>query len=261
MKCQLKMDCFFGESAWYFLTPCEATSSAESLLGIAKCQERARQGEWWPGLLAQLEQLTKNCQECCKAQNQGAKQLLPSPLPDLPLQKVGTDLFKWDSKTYLVVFSQFIQISKLTGSTTEVIDHTKSIFAKHGIPEVVISDNGPQYASQFAWEYGSSHATISPLYPQGNGEAEEAVRTVEELRTLHIEPHLYSAAIVHQSCLHPANCPTTRQFLIPVVPDKDKLREKDEHRQEHNFKNNHRASSLPPLIQGTEYGSQTRILS
>ena len=69
------------------------------------------------------------------------------------------------------------------------------------------------------------------------------------IRTVHIEPHLYSAAIVHRSCLCPANSP------IPLgnvsfqwyQREKDKLREKDEHWQEHNFKNNHRASSLPPL--------------
>ncbi len=56
--------------------------------------ERARQSVWWPGHSAQLEQLVKNCRECCKTQSQRDEPLLPSALPELPFQKVGTDLFE-----------------------------------------------------------------------------------------------------------------------------------------------------------------------
>jgi transposase InsO family protein len=158
-------------------------------LGIAKCRERACQAVWWPGLSAQLEQLVKNCRECCKNQKPSAEPLCPSTLPDLPFQKVATDLFEWNNKPYLLVvdyYSRFVEIAKLSGSTaTEVITHTKSIFAQHGIQEVVVSDNSPQYSSaaytQFVREYGFSHMMSSPLYPQGNGEAEKAVRTVKDL--------------------------------------------------------------------------------
>lgn len=48
-----------------------------------------------------------------------------------------------------------------------------------------MSDNGPQYAcalfKDFASEYGFTHLTSSPRYPQGNGEAEWAVGTVKGL--------------------------------------------------------------------------------
>ena len=49
----------------------------------------------------------------------------------------------------------------------------------------VLHSRGPQYASKefkaFATNYGFTHVTSSPLYPQSNGEAERAVRTAAYL--------------------------------------------------------------------------------
>ena len=51
-------------------------------------------------------------------------------------------------KDYLLIVdyhTKYPEISLLSDTTSViVIKHTKSIFARHGIPEVVISDNGPQ---------------------------------------------------------------------------------------------------------------------
>ena len=60
----------------------------------------------------------------------------------------------------------------------------KKIFARFGIPETVMCDNGPQYISQefeqFAKSYGFTHVTSSPLFPQSNGQAERTVQTVKK---------------------------------------------------------------------------------
>ena len=142
---------------------------------------------WWPVLCTAVA-ASQKLQRMLQKKKPSAEPLCPSTLPDLPFQKVATDLFEWNNKPYLLVvdyYSRFVEIAKLSGSTATVITHTKSIFAQHGIQEVVVSDNSPQYSSaaytQFVREYGFSHMMSSPLYPQGNGEAEKAVRTVKDL--------------------------------------------------------------------------------
>lgn len=176
--------------------------------GITRCRDRARQSVWWPGLSTQLENLVTNCETCCKNQKQQTQPLVPSQLPDLPWQKVGTDLFEWRNKHFLLIvdyYSQYIEIAKLSQTTAEeVILHTKSIFARHGIPEIVFSDNGPQYTAdvfeKFASDYQFQHETSSPYFPQSNGEAERAVKTVKEMLTKSKDPYtwLCSATVPHQ---------------------------------------------------------------
>ena len=75
--------------------------------GIHKCRQRASQSVWWPGLSKQLEELVKNCRECCKHQNQRAEPLNPSKMPELPWQKVGSDLFEWNKSTYLLIVEYY----------------------------------------------------------------------------------------------------------------------------------------------------------
>jgi transposase InsO family protein len=73
------------------------------------------------------------------------------------------------------------------GSTTStiIIDKLRQIFARHGILEIVKSDNGPQYSSaEFAkvaasWKF--SDVTSSPKYPQSNGLAKKTVQTAKKM--------------------------------------------------------------------------------
>lgn len=102
---------------------------------------------------------------------------------------MGTDLFHLNDKDYLVVidyYSNYPEIAQLSSTSADcVITHIKSFFARHGIPQSVVSDNGPQYNCrefrQFAEQYGFQHNTSSPLYPQANGKADKGVQIVKRL--------------------------------------------------------------------------------
>ena len=167
-------------------------------------------------------------------------------------------------------YSRWIEIARLNNlSAEEVILHTRSIFARHGIPETVISDNGPQFASeaytQFSREYGFEHLTSSPYFPQSNGEAERAVQTVKALLQKSCDPYRallayratplqngYSPAELIMSRKLRTTIPLVRKQRVPKVVEYPAIAEKDEYikeRQRENFNSRHGAkesSSLSP---------------
>lgn len=78
--------------------------------------------------------------------------MLPTEFPSRLWSTVGADLFQTENKHYLVIvdyFSRYFQAAKLTSTTSEaVIEHFKSIFARHRTPDKVRSDNRPQFVSE-----------------------------------------------------------------------------------------------------------------
>lgn len=61
----------------------------------------------------------------------------------------------------------------------------KDIFKRHGIPDLVMSDNGSEFASntfkQFSSEWNFQHVTSSPGYAQSNGQSERFVQVVKNM--------------------------------------------------------------------------------
>jgi len=124
--------------------------------------------------------------------------LIPFDLPDYPWQKIGSNLFFFNEANYLLAvdyFSRYIEAIKLIATTSQsIIEGLKSMFLHHGIPETIISDNGPQYSSQkfadFASLYNFCHITSSPHYPQSNRQAERAVQILKKLLKASDDPYL-----------------------------------------------------------------------
>ena len=207
--------------------------------GSTKCRQRAKESVWWPGIRSDIDDRISNCPTCCKHRLQHPEPLIPSQLPSRPWQKIATDLFEWKKTDY------YIEVAKLTStSATSVITHLKSIFSHHGIPESVVSDNGPQYSAlafeEFAKEYGFSHTTSSPKYPQANGTAERAVKTVKRILLKNQDPYLamltyratplengYSPAELLMGRKLRTTLPQTTKQLEPSLPITDQLREKE----------------------------------
>ena len=60
----------------------------------------------------------------------------------------------------------------------------RGLFAVHGLPDQVVSDNGPQFVSkEFQWfmkENGIKHTRCAPYHPSSNGLAEQFVQTLKK---------------------------------------------------------------------------------
>ena len=237
--------------------------------GINKSR-RATQSVCWPRL---YKDLVNNCPTCCKMQCQQAEPLIPIPLPTLPWQNVGVDLFEYKKSSYVIVmdyFSGFIDTAKLISTNSSaVITLMKSIFARHGIPCCILSDNGPQFFLQthFLLLLKNMHFSSSPRYPQANSKVQRGVRTVKTLLKKAEEnsedPYLamlsygnmslacgYSPAQLTMCRTLRSTLPRTTEQLMPKLPDMVVFQEREEKmtlKMKNNCDSRHRVQTLPPL--------------
>ena len=159
-------------------------------IGINSCLRRARDLIFWPRMSQEIRQYVEACDTCATFPATQPKQpIISHEIPSRPWQKVGTDLFSIFERDYLLVvdyYSNFIEVDHLPDIRSKTVIHKmKAHFARHGIPEVVISDSGTQYTAQefktFAEKWNFKHNPSSPLNHASNGLAESAVKRVKAI--------------------------------------------------------------------------------
>ena len=196
-----------------------------SHLGVEKCKSRARDILYWPGMSAQIEDIVSACSVCSTYRRSNKKEpLLSYSIPSRPWSKVGGDLFELHGKQYLILvdyYSAFVEVDLLHSTTSnQVITHCKSQFSRHGIPDILITDNGPQFSShnfkQFTLSYQIDHRTTSPYHPQSNGMAEKSVQTVKNLmkKALHDRKDPYLALLDYRNTPWSDNIGSPAQRLM-----------------------------------------------
>ena len=103
----------------------------------------------------------------------------------------AADLCYFSGRVLLVVsdhFSNFIEVDSLSMENSKaVIRSLMAMFSRYGVPDSVVTDNGPCFAlsefAKFSSQWNFQHITSSPCYPQSNGKAKYAVHTVKRLFT------------------------------------------------------------------------------
>ena len=124
-----------------------------SHLGIDGCLRQARECLYWPRMSSEIKDYIQQCEVSRSTDSKQQKEpLQPHEIPSRPWAKVAVDLFHCNGQQYLIIvdyFSGFWEVEPLTSTLSrDVIRKMKMDFARHGIPDVVISDNGPQFAAQ-----------------------------------------------------------------------------------------------------------------
>ena len=119
-------------------------------LGIAKMKAVARSYVWWRGIDRDLEKVAKLCSECAVVKQAPVKAPLhPWTWPSSPWQRLHIDFAgPFLNKNILIAVdthSKWAEVVEMQQTTTITTLH--HMFATHGIPEQLVSDNGPPFTS------------------------------------------------------------------------------------------------------------------
>ena len=157
--------------------------------GISRRKGIARGVVWWPGLDSDIEQQVKSCQQCQVNQKSPASAPLhPWEWPAQPWTRLHIDYAgPFMGKMFLVVVdahSKWLKVKMVASATSpNTITKLRAIFATHGLPDLVVSDNGTAFTSAefraFMSANGIRHVTSAPYHPASNGLAERYVQTFE----------------------------------------------------------------------------------
>ena len=157
--------------------------------GVCVMKAIARTWIWWPKMDKEIEREIKLCSVCQNVRGSPPGALLiPWKWATRSFQRIHIDFCQKDTDYFLAVVDshfKWIEIQHMTSITTEkTINELCLIFAQHGLPEEVVSDNGPQFVSneiaEFMHKNGIKHTLTPRYYPQSNGVTERAVRMVKE---------------------------------------------------------------------------------
>ena len=163
----------------------------DSHRGTAATKRRASQTVFWPGINSDIANTVQACEPCQMLQpSQQQEPLLNDDIPTRPFESVSADFFHVAGKAFLVItdrLSGWPTVTPCKGDTTA--SNTVRMFCRYfrevGVPLRLRTDRGPQFTSiefqNFVTRWGVRHLMSSPHYPQANGHAEAAVKSVKHL--------------------------------------------------------------------------------
>ena len=122
--------------------------------GICRMKQLARCYMWWPNMDHELEQKVKECNNCQMMQKSPAQiPMHPWEWPEYPWSRLHTDYAgPFLGKMFLVTVdahSKWIEANVVDSATsTGTIRKLRQMFTTHGIPEIIVSDNGSVFTSK-----------------------------------------------------------------------------------------------------------------
>ena len=123
-------------------------------LGIVKMKALARSYVWWPNISGQLEELAKACSGCQHNQKMPTKAPLhPWEWATAPWQRIHIDYAgPFQNSMFLIVVdahSKWLEVIPVRSTTSSsTIEVLRDLFARFGIPEQIVTDNGAQFVSE-----------------------------------------------------------------------------------------------------------------
>ncbi|XP_062297408.1 uncharacterized protein K02A2.6-like [Scomber scombrus] len=159
--------------------------------GVSRMKALARSYVWWPKLDKELEDMVKGCTTCQEHRNIPA----PAPLhpwewPDKPWSRLHVDYAgPFMEKMFFVLIdahSKWMDVYPVNSATSATtIECLRTSFSNHGLPELLVCDNGTCFTStefkDFLSKNGIRHVTSAPYHAASNGLAERGVQTFKRM--------------------------------------------------------------------------------
>ena len=172
---------------------------------MEKMKQKARQSVYWPQITQDIERMVRDCATCAAFRPRNMREpMIPHEVPPAAWIKIGADIMEYEGIDSLIVadyYSKYPEVMQLKGkSARSVINALKPMFARHGIPEIMVADNNPFNSHEFkkfAAEWGFVVVSSSPRYPQSNGQSEIYVKIIKNiLRKCHDDGSDPNAALL-----------------------------------------------------------------
>ncbi len=158
--------------------------------GACKMKSLARSYVWWPKMDAAIEGLVRRCSTCQLSRPAPpAAPLHPWEWPTQPWSRLHLDFAgPFLGRMYLVLvdaFSKWMDVHIMQSITaSKTIEVLSMVFATHGLPQKVVTDNGPTFTSteftDFMTGNGIKLVHSAPYHPSTNGLAERAVQSFKQ---------------------------------------------------------------------------------
>ena len=165
------------------LRPRVLSLAHEGHLGIIGTKKKLRSKVWWPGMEKDAEKHCKTCYGCqLVSRSSPPEPIRSTALPTGPWRDLAIDLLGPlpSGESILVVvdyYSNYYEVDIMRSTVaSKVISSLQEIFERHGLPESLTSDNGPQFvATEFTEDMEQQeirHHRVTAKWPQANGEVE-----------------------------------------------------------------------------------------
>ncbi|XP_029139135.1 uncharacterized protein K02A2.6-like, partial [Protobothrops mucrosquamatus] len=158
--------------------------------GIVRMKALTRSYLWWPGLNKAIEAQVHGCIMC----QQSRLEMPQAPVHQwedthTPWSRIHIDFAgPFQGQLFLIMVdshSKWLEVAPVPNMTTSrTIQKLCRIFATHGLPDILVSDNGAQFtASEFQSFLRTNlirHTMLAPFHLASNGQVERMVHTTKE---------------------------------------------------------------------------------
>ncbi|KFD69448.1 hypothetical protein M514_07920 [Trichuris suis] len=167
--------------------------------GVVATKAIARSYMRWPGMASAIENMISHCSTCQSVRHLPPREPIHPWLDEVvdPWSRLHIDFAGPFRGRYLFVAIDSASKSpeaKVVSniSTSAAIRCLREIFATHGLPRILVSDNGPAFVSApfraFLRRCGVKHLYTPSYHLNSNGQAKRTIQTLKQaLRKLHID--------------------------------------------------------------------------